>query len=256
VLKEEREKAKEYPLGKESPNLPRWQLDELTRHRWLRQRSSQSADPGKIIWTRTSKGAAMTELHGYWADVAVTEENKFAFTAYSKDSGREVVTWFDYETEQQAMDTAVDFIRDGKEPRAPIPEEQPKKFEPVKRGRLSREEIRQKTQEIIRESEREAAQEIKDLVSPLEAELVADMKELAAKTDLGYQKATVAYLAGQGDANYKRHMKHWYRQMNEILRDKSDPQAADKLRATLEEEYTSVTMSDWDKHQIAKLLRK
>jgi len=27
VLKEEREKAKEYPLGKESPNLPQWQLD-------------------------------------------------------------------------------------------------------------------------------------------------------------------------------------------------------------------------------------
>ena len=118
VLKEEREKAKEYPLGKESSNLPWWQLDELTRHRRLRQRSSQSADSGNIIWTRTSKGAAMTELDGYWADVAITEENKFAFTAYSKDSGREVITWFDYETEQQAMHAAVDFMRDGKDPSA------------------------------------------------------------------------------------------------------------------------------------------
>jgi len=118
VLKGEREKAKEYPFGEESPNLPQWQLDELTRHRRLRQRSSQSADPGKIIWTRTSKGAAVTELDGYWADVAVTEEKKFALAAYSKDSGREVITWFDYETEQQAMHAAVDFMRDGKDPRA------------------------------------------------------------------------------------------------------------------------------------------
>jgi hypothetical protein len=131
ALKEEREKAKEYPLGKESPNLPQWQLDELTRHRRLRQRSSQSADPGKIIWTRTCKGAAMTELDGYWADVAVTEEDRFAFTAYSKDSGREVITWFDYETEHQAMHAAVDFMRDGKDPSAQAPEKQPKRFEPA-----------------------------------------------------------------------------------------------------------------------------
>src|SRR5262249_52665799 len=114
---------------------------ELTRHRRLRQRSSQSADSGKIIWTRTSKGAAMTELDGYWADVAVTEENKFAFTAYSKDSGREVITWFDYETEQQAMHAAVDFMRDGKDPSAQTPENQPKKFAPADWSHLSRKEV-------------------------------------------------------------------------------------------------------------------
>ncbi len=204
VLKGEREKAKEYPFGEESPNLPQWQLDELTRHRRLRQRSSQSADPGKIIWTRTSKGAAVTELDGYWADVAVTEEKKFALAAYSKDSGLEVITWFDYETEQQAMHAAVDFMRDGKDPRARMPEKQPK----------------------------------------------------TTKTKLGYEKATATYLAGEGDTDYKRHMKHWYGQMKAILSDESNPQAAAELCATLEEEYTSVTMSDWDKHQIAKLLRK
>src|SRR5262249_45966190 len=88
----------------------------------LRQSSSQSANPSKIIWTRTSNGAAVTELDGYWADVAVAEENKFAFTAYSKDSGREVITWFDYETEQQAMHAAVDFMRDGKDPSGQTPE--------------------------------------------------------------------------------------------------------------------------------------
>jgi len=54
----------EYPFGKESPNLPQWQLDELEQHRRLRQRSSQSVDSGKIIWTRTSKGGAVTELKG------------------------------------------------------------------------------------------------------------------------------------------------------------------------------------------------
>jgi hypothetical protein len=64
----------------------------------------------------------VTELDGYWADVAVTEENRFAFTVYSKGSGLEVITWFDYETEQQAMHAAVDFMRNGKHPRAQMPE--------------------------------------------------------------------------------------------------------------------------------------
>jgi hypothetical protein len=150
----EREKTKEYPFGKESPNLPQWQLDELTQHRRLRQRSSQSADPGKIIWTRTSKGGAVTELNGFWA---VAPGNKFVFIVYSKDSGRPVMTWFDYETEQQALHAAVDFIRDGKDPSAQMPEKQPKKFAPANWGRLSREEIRQKAQEIIREAEQKAA---------------------------------------------------------------------------------------------------
>ena len=154
------------------------------------------------------------------------------------------------------MHAAVDFIRDGKDPRAQLPEEQPKKFDPANWGLVSREEIQQKAQEIIREAEQEAAQEIKDLIEPLEAQLVADMKELAAETDFGYEKATAAYLADQGDANYKRHMKHWYRQMNEILRDKSNLEAAAKLRAKLEEEYTSVTMPEWDRRQIAKVLGK
>src|SRR5215472_5333884 len=96
----------------------------------------------------------------------------------------------------------------------------------------------------------------KTLIEPLEAEFVADMKELSTKTKLGYEKATEAYLAGEGDTEYKRHMKRWYGQMKAILRDKSNPQAAAELRATLEEEYTSATMSEWDKHQIAKLLGK
>jgi hypothetical protein len=57
---------------------------------------------------------------------------------------------------------------------------------------------------------------MKDLIEPLEAQLVADMKELSTKTDLGYEKATAAYLAGEGDADYKRHMKHWYGQMKQF----------------------------------------
>ncbi|MBV8533914.1 MAG: hypothetical protein JO207_08930 [Verrucomicrobia bacterium] len=52
VLQREREKAKDYPFGKESPHLPQWQLDELKQHRRLRKLSSQSADLSKIIWTR------------------------------------------------------------------------------------------------------------------------------------------------------------------------------------------------------------
>ena len=44
--------------------------------------------------------------------------------------------------------------------------------------------------------------------------------------------------------------------MKAILGDKSDTQAAVELRATLQEEYKSVTMSEWDRHQIVKLLGK
>jgi isopropylmalate/homocitrate/citramalate synthase len=136
------------------------------------------------------------------------------------------------------------------------PENQPKKFGPADWNRLSRKEVEREAQEIIRNARQKAAQGMEDLIEPLEAEFVADMKELSTKTKLGCEKATEAYLAGEGDTEYKRHMKRLYGQMKAILRDKSNPQAAAELRATLEEEYTNATMSEWDKHQIAKLLRK
>jgi hypothetical protein len=61
------------------------QLGVLTTHRRLRRRSPQSEDPSKIIWTRTSKGAAVTELDKYWAQVELVREGKFGFTVYAKD---------------------------------------------------------------------------------------------------------------------------------------------------------------------------
>jgi hypothetical protein len=82
------------------------------------------------------------------------------------------------------------------------------------------------------------------------------MKELSAKSDLGYHKAATAYLAGEGDPDYKRHMNRWHAQMEAILSDQSHPENAAKLRATLKQEYCSGTIPDWGKAQIAKLLEK
>lgn len=44
--------------------------------------------------------------------------------------------------------------------------------------------------------------------------------------------------------------------MEAILANKANPEQAHKLRATLEREYETVTMPEWDKAQIAKLLGK
>ena len=93
-------------------------------------------------------------------------------------------------------------------------------------------------------------------MDPLEAKFSAEMKELSTKTDLGYEKASAAYFANESDPDYERHMKQWYAQMKGILDDKGNPEQAAKLRTTLEHEYSNVTMPDWDKAQIAKLLGK
>jgi hypothetical protein len=86
-------------------NLPRWQLDEIAKHRRLRQKT----DPNKIVWTRTFERVAVTELRNHWARVAVGVDGKFAFFVYSKDSGGIACSWYDYDTEQQAMHAAVDY---------------------------------------------------------------------------------------------------------------------------------------------------
>lgn len=108
--------------------------------------------------------------------------------------------------------------------------------------------------EIIRNADQKAAQKIREVIEPLEAQFSAEMKELSTKTELGYLKASAAYLAGGSDPDYERHMKSWYRQMKLVLSDQSNPQAAATLRTTLENEYTNVTMPPWDKAEIAKLL--
>lgn len=38
--------------------IPRWQLDEIAKHRRLRRKT----EPKKIVWTRTSERVAMTEF--------------------------------------------------------------------------------------------------------------------------------------------------------------------------------------------------
>jgi hypothetical protein len=81
-------------------------------------------------------------------------------------------------------------------------------------------------------------------------------KRLSAKTDLGFLKAKTAFLAAEGGKSYKEHMTQSIRRMEAILSDQNDPKAAAKLRSTLEEEFTTGVMPDWDTQQLAKLLGK
>jgi hypothetical protein len=114
----------------------------------------------------------------------------------------------------------------------------------------------EKVKDITQRVGHQVDKEVRQFMEPLEAQLNAQMKELSTKSELGYQKASAAYLAGEGDPDYKRNMKQWYRQMEAILTNRGNPEQAAKLRATLEHEYTSMMIPDWDKAQIAKLLGK
>jgi hypothetical protein len=105
-------------FGEESPNLPQWQREELSRHR--QKRASEQKGPSEILWTRTSEGKITTEIGSYWARVEVLLEGKYAFTAYSKASGWVATAGFDYLTERDAMVAAVEFMRDGKDPQARV----------------------------------------------------------------------------------------------------------------------------------------
>jgi len=104
---------KKLSFGEQSPNLPQWQREKLEEHRHKRR---AEADPDRVIWTRTPKGELVTEIGHYWANVSLSGA-KYASTAYSKSSGVVVSTYFDYETERDAMVGAVEFMRDGKHPK-------------------------------------------------------------------------------------------------------------------------------------------
>jgi hypothetical protein len=131
-----------------------------------------------------------------------------------------------------------------------------KRFRELK-DRAAREQASQRqTEEIIRDAKQKVPQEARTFIEPLETQFAADMRDLSAKTELGYDKAAAAYLAGEGDSNYKRHIMQWYREMKRVLNDKNDPQAAAKLRAALEQQYAREMIPEWDRRQIAKLLGK
>jgi hypothetical protein len=228
--------------SKESPpsqSLPEWQIEELERHRRLRQRSSRSSNPQAIIWTRSSRGYAMTELENYWVDVEPMRENKFAFIFYSKVTGFRVRTGLDYESEEEAMHAVVAYMREAIDQSGNLLDLQPEDLD----------------------THAATLMQVLDTLHPLELrqlqpDYVAYMKRLSAKTDLGFLKAKRAFLAAEGDINYKDHMTQWIRRMEAILSDQNDPQAAAKLRTTLEQEFATGVMPDWDAQQLAKLLGK
>ncbi len=107
---------KKLSFGEQSPNLPQWQRQKLEEHR---QKRAAETDPKNIVWTRTPKGEVVTEIGHYWANVILIDA-KYAFTAYSKSSGAIASAWFDYESERDAMVGAVEFMRDGKNPRTQV----------------------------------------------------------------------------------------------------------------------------------------
>jgi hypothetical protein len=95
-------------------HLPEWQREKLKEHRQKRE----NVEIGRGVWTRaTSDGSLVTEFDLYWARIEPqVEKNKFGFVSYSKKSGQMAQSWFDYETEKQAMDAAVAWMRHGKDP--------------------------------------------------------------------------------------------------------------------------------------------
>jgi len=95
-------------------HLPEWQRAKLTEHR--QQRSSLKVEVGRGVWTRAPDRSLVTELELYWAEVSSLKNNKIGFAVYSKKSGQMAQSWFDYDTEKQAMDSAVAWMRHGKSP--------------------------------------------------------------------------------------------------------------------------------------------
>jgi hypothetical protein len=94
-------------------HLPEWQRERLVEHRQKRQH----VELGRGTWTRASSDRALvTELDLYWATVVPWVENKIGFICYSKASGQMAQSWYDYDTEKQAMDAAVAWMRHGKSP--------------------------------------------------------------------------------------------------------------------------------------------
>jgi hypothetical protein len=92
-------------------HLPEWQREKLTEHRQKRQ----NVELGRGAWTTAgSDGSLVTELDLYWAQVVSwVEKNKFGFACYSKASGQMAQSWYDYETQKQAMDAAAAWMRHG-----------------------------------------------------------------------------------------------------------------------------------------------
>jgi hypothetical protein len=99
-------------------HLPEWQQERLREHR--QRRSSLKVEPGRGVWTRAPDQSLVTELELYWAQVSTLKNDKISFVVYSKKSGQLAQSWFDYDTEKQAMDSAVAWMRHGKNPESPM----------------------------------------------------------------------------------------------------------------------------------------
>jgi hypothetical protein len=93
-------------------HLPKWQREKLTEHR--QQRSSLKVEVGRGVWTRAPDRSLVTELELYWALVSSSKNDKIGFGVYSKKSGQMAHLCLDYDTEKQAMDSAVAWMRHGK----------------------------------------------------------------------------------------------------------------------------------------------
>jgi hypothetical protein len=80
------------------------------------------------------------------------------------------------------------------------------------------------------------------MLDPLEQKLEDDLRKIAARSEMGYEKSSTLYLMGEGPRDYRKHMRECYKEMAKVLDNRSNPEAAAKLRTTLEREYEQVTM--------------
>ena len=116
-------------------HLPEWQREKLTEHRQKRQ----NVEVGRGAWTRAaSDGSLVTELDLYWAQVVPWVDNKFGFVCYSKKSGQMAQSWYDYETEKQAMGAAVAWMRHSTSP-GPVVDSKPETEKQCEDARLQTE---------------------------------------------------------------------------------------------------------------------
>lgn len=92
-------------------HLPAWQQELIQEHRV--NRSSVNVKPSELIWTRGADGALVTELAFFWSHVVLAQNGQIGYTVYSKKSGVVAHFWIDGQSEQEAMNRALVWMRRG-----------------------------------------------------------------------------------------------------------------------------------------------
>jgi hypothetical protein len=86
------------------PSVPDWLAVRLEEHQCMSRRTSPNSLG--FCWTRASNGSLVTEYDQYWAEIERDDSGRFGFVVYLKDSGSKERTWRQFDSEQDAIETA------------------------------------------------------------------------------------------------------------------------------------------------------